>query len=299
VESNDRYRFLSVNPAFLKATVLAEDQVVGKLVQEVIPEPSLTMVLKKYKESIGDKKTVRWEETTEYPSGRKAGEVTVAPVFDETGRRAHLIGTVHDITERKLAEETLADMRRKLLEAQEQERARIGRELHDDINQRLALLSVEIDRMKEVSPVTYGELRNRMDELGKRTSEISAVVQSLSHELHSSKMEYLGLVSAMKNFCKEFGVKHKVEIDFSSLIETASKVAKAEHPRVAFCGECLGHLWAEGKTDAAIRLEQACNDLAKRYNVDMLCAYPVNGLHGEEDQRAFQIICAEHSAVHY
>jgi signal transduction histidine kinase len=55
-----------------------------------------------------------------------------------------------------------------------------------------------------------------MDELGKRTSEISAVVQSLSHELHSSRLEYLGLVSAMKSFCKEFGDKHKVEIDFSS-----------------------------------------------------------------------------------
>jgi signal transduction histidine kinase len=104
----------------------------------------------------------------------------------------------------------------KLLEAQEQERARIARELHDDINQRLALLSVEIQRMKEVSPVTYGELRSRMDELGKRTSEISDVVQSLSHELHSSRLEYLGLVSAMKSFCKEFGDKHKVEIDFNS-----------------------------------------------------------------------------------
>jgi signal transduction histidine kinase len=121
-----------------------------------------------------------------------------------------------DITERKLADEAVAGMSRNLLEAQEQERRRIGRELHDDINQRLALLAVEIDRMKEVSPVTYGELRNRMDELGKRTSEISAVVQSLSHELHSSKLEYLGLVSAMKSFCKEFGGKHKLEIDFSS-----------------------------------------------------------------------------------
>ena len=55
-----------------------------------------------------------------------------------------------------------------------------------------------------------------MDELGKRTSEISTVVQSLSHELHSSKLEYLGLVSAMKGFCKEFGDKHKVEVDFGS-----------------------------------------------------------------------------------
>jgi signal transduction histidine kinase len=55
-----------------------------------------------------------------------------------------------------------------------------------------------------------------MDELGKRTSEISAVVQSLSHELHSSKLEYLGLVSAMKSFCREFGEKHKVNVDFDS-----------------------------------------------------------------------------------
>jgi signal transduction histidine kinase len=121
-----------------------------------------------------------------------------------------------DITERKLAQEALAGMSRKLLDAQEQERARIGRELHDDINQRLALLSVEIDGMKEVSPITNGELRSRMDELGKRTSEISAVVQSLSHELHSSKLEYLGLVLAVKGFCKEFGESHKVEVAFAS-----------------------------------------------------------------------------------
>jgi PAS domain S-box-containing protein len=121
-----------------------------------------------------------------------------------------------DITERKLSDETVAGMSRKLLEAQEQERKRIGRELHDDINQRLALLSVEIDLVKQVSPITYEELWSRMDELGTRASEISAVVQSLSHELHSSKLEYLGLVSAMKSFCREFVDKHKVEIDFSS-----------------------------------------------------------------------------------
>ena len=138
------------------------------------------------------------------------------PRFNTDGSFAGYIGSCIDITERKLAEETLAGMSRKLLEAQEQERRRIARELHDDINQRLALLSIEIDRMKEVSPVTYGELRDQLDELGKRTSEISAVVQSLSHELHSSKLEYLGLVSAMRGFCKEFGDKHNVKIVFIS-----------------------------------------------------------------------------------
>ena len=149
----------------------------------------------------------------------KSGEIrTVLRSSDLVEIDGELCGltVIVDITERKLADEAVAGMSRKLLEAQEQEHRRIGRELHDDINQRLALLSVEIQRVREVSPVTYGELRSRMDELGKRTSEISAVVQSLSHELHSSRLEYFGLVSAMIGFCKEFGDKHKVEVDFKS-----------------------------------------------------------------------------------
>jgi CheY-like chemotaxis protein len=86
--------------------------------------------------------------------------------------------------------------------------------------------------------------------------------------------------------------------DFSSLIKEAAKAAKAEHPRVAFCGECLGRLWAEGKTDAAMRLEQVCDELVKTHEVDILCAYPLRSFHGEEDEHIFQSICAEHSAVY-
>jgi signal transduction histidine kinase len=152
------------------------------------------------------------------------------PRFDVDGSFAGYIGSCIDITERKLADEALADMSRNLLEAQEQERSRIGRELHDDINQRLALLSVEIQRIKEVSPVTYGELRSRMDELGKRTSDVSGMRISMSHELHSSKLEYIGLVSAMKSFCKEFSDKHKVEIDFDS-----GGVRPGVPPEVSLC----------------------------------------------------------------
>jgi DNA-binding NarL/FixJ family response regulator len=84
----------------------------------------------------------------------------------------------------------------------------------------------------------------------------------------------------------------------SGLIEAASKAAKAEHPRVAICGERVGLLWAEGKTDAAIRLEQLGNDLAKTHEVDILCAYPLGSIHGGEDEHVFQSICAEHSAVY-
>jgi DNA-binding NarL/FixJ family response regulator len=84
----------------------------------------------------------------------------------------------------------------------------------------------------------------------------------------------------------------------SGLIESASKAAKADHPRVAFCGECQGLLWAEGKTDAAIRIEQLANDLAKTHEVDLLCAYPLSSIQGGEGEHEFQSICAEHSAVY-
>jgi signal transduction histidine kinase len=121
-----------------------------------------------------------------------------------------------DITERKLAEEALAAMRRSLIEAQEQERTRIARDLHDDTNQRLALLAIGIEQLKKDILNPTGEILGLVDKLRKETSDISSDIQALSHELHSPRLEYLGLVAAMRGFCKEFGEHQKVEIDFRS-----------------------------------------------------------------------------------
>jgi PAS domain S-box-containing protein len=121
-----------------------------------------------------------------------------------------------DITHRKQMEESLSDMTRKLVEAHEQERARIARELHDDITQRLAMLAIEIDHMQELRPEIPSEMRDRAHELSKRAKEISSDIQSLSRELHSSALEYLGLEAGMRSWCKEFGERHKLEITFHS-----------------------------------------------------------------------------------
>ena len=100
----------------------------------------------------------------------------------------------------------------RLLNAQEQERARIGRELHDDINQRLAFISMDLQQLQE-DPF---ELQKRVPELRRRMAELSNDVQALSHDLHSSKLEYLGVVGGIRSWCKEFAERQRMVIDFSS-----------------------------------------------------------------------------------
>src|SRR5246127_1436149 len=131
--------------------------------------------------------------------------------------RPILQATMIDISEWKRAEETLSDMTRKLIEAQEQERARIGRELHDDINQRLAMLSLELEQLEE----NPAEIQTRVKELRREMAEVSNDVQAMSHDLHSSKLEYLGIVAGIKSWCKEFGERQRVEIDFSNDVHSA------------------------------------------------------------------------------
>jgi PAS domain S-box-containing protein len=140
------------------------------------------------------------------------------PRFNPDHSFAGYIGSCLDVTERKLAEDALSGVSRKLIEAQEQERSRIARELHDDINQRLALVAIGLEQVEQLvqSPSKpVAEVSNRLRELAERISEIGTEVQAISHRLHSSKLEYLGIVSAAKSFCKEFGEQQKVNIVFS------------------------------------------------------------------------------------
>ena len=104
VEPEGRFRFVSVNASFLRVTGLNREMVVDKTVNEVIPEPSLTMVLGKYQQAIKEKTATLWEETSDYPTGRLTGVVSIMPAFDEEGTCTHLIGSVHDITDLRRAQ---------------------------------------------------------------------------------------------------------------------------------------------------------------------------------------------------
>jgi DNA-binding NarL/FixJ family response regulator len=85
---------------------------------------------------------------------------------------------------------------------------------------------------------------------------------------------------------------------FGNRIATAGGVAKGEESRVAVFGEGVQILWAQGNAEAAIQVEELSNQLAKTYQVDILCGYSLGSVLGGMDSQIFQRICAEHSAVH-
>lgn len=111
VEPENTFKFVQVNKSFLTTTGLKKEQVVGKYVHEVIPQPSLSLVLSNYRLAIKEKRTIKWHEVTDYPSGTKYGEVTVVPVIDDNGKCTSLVGNVHDVTDlvnaKKKSEEAL------------------------------------------------------------------------------------------------------------------------------------------------------------------------------------------------
>jgi signal transduction histidine kinase len=123
---------------------------------------------------------------------------------------------------RRRAEDRLRESQRetrlltgRLLEAQEVERRRIARELHDDLNQNLALLSLELDVLSQVLPTPLADIADRMQELSTRVKHLSSTVHDLSHQLHPSKLEQLGLAAALGGLCRELTQSHGLEVKFT------------------------------------------------------------------------------------
>jgi PAS domain S-box-containing protein len=135
------------------------------------------------------------------------------PRFNQDRSFAGYIGSCLDITDRKLAEEALATVGSRLIEAHEEERTWIARELHDDIVQRVALVTAELEQDQQAADATTG-VNDHIGQALQRLADLGKDIQALSHRLHSSKLEYLGLASAVQSFCRELSEQRKVRIEF-------------------------------------------------------------------------------------
>jgi signal transduction histidine kinase len=130
----------------------------------------------------------------------------------------------------KLAKERQMQLSGLLINAQEQERSRVASELHDDFSQRLAILALGLENVQEATPASFGDVHKQLHELAKSTSELGTDLHTLSHQLHSSTLESLGLVPAVGALCKEFTAKQGITVDFK-----ANEIPRSVHPDVALC----------------------------------------------------------------
>ncbi|HKY71717.1 MAG TPA: PAS domain-containing protein [Nitrospira sp.] len=176
------------------------------------PEDRLK-VLSAYKQAAQDRERHSLEYRMIDVDGREVWFHDCVHSVLESGHGTELVGVMVDITDRKNAEKALMEMTGRLIRAQEEERSRIARELHDDFNQRLALLSIGLQRIAHTLGPQSADTAQVTD-LCRLTQEIASDVHRLSHQLHPAKLQHLGLVPAIKGLCRELSDQYGAQIHF-------------------------------------------------------------------------------------
>jgi PAS domain S-box-containing protein len=202
-----------VNQTWLKFTGRPLEAELGDAWKKGIHNEDVEDCLKTYSQAFDQRKSFAME----YRIRRNDGEYRWihdmgVPRFNADGSFAGFIGSCMDITERKLAEEALASVGRRLIEAHEEERTRIARELHEDIGQRVALVCAELE---SCDPNSRGSAVECLRSAWQHVSDLGGDLQVLSHRLHSPRLEYLGLMAAAKNFCAELSKQRNVRIEIN------------------------------------------------------------------------------------
>jgi signal transduction histidine kinase len=169
---------------------------------------------------------------------------------------ALIVALIWQRARRRRAEEALLNLGGRLIQAQEEERHRIARELHDDFQQRLAMLAIDLETLAQSVDRDRTEARPRLYELLNSVSELGTDLHSLSHQLHSSTLESLGLVAALRALSEEFADHHEIDVSF-----VEQNVPRKIPPEAALClfriaQEALQNVRKHSRASAAeVRLE--------------------------------------------
>ena len=188
-----------------------------------------------------------------------------SPRLNGDGSFAGFIGSAVDVTDQKMAQESLEKVSGQLIAAQEKERSHLARELHDDICQRLAMLSLRIEKATKGFGSQQPTMGQQLEQIWQQCSALTADVQALSHELHPSILDNLGLVTAVRSFCREVSEQNGAVVEFaendipSSLPREVSLslfrvIQEALHNAVKYSGQSHFTVHLEGK-DGEIDLE--------------------------------------------
>ncbi len=206
-------RYIDINETFEQQTGWCRDEVIGRSPSDINlwVDPHQRSLFIKQLLAEG---TLR---DLEVKIRRKDGQIRTglgsAELIQVNGKPCAL-SVFADITERQQAEEALASLSGRLIEAQDEERKRIAREIHDDYSQRIAMVAMDLEQLAENVGDSSNETNQQFHELFDRVSELGADLHSLSHRLHSSTLESLGLLAGVEAFCKEFAGQQEMRVDF-------------------------------------------------------------------------------------
>jgi PAS domain S-box-containing protein len=203
-------RYLYVNRRFKEAFQLEQNNLLGKTDADLFPREQANQFQTHDRRVLEVGKAMEFEETALYADGFHTNIVVKFPVRDGLGRIYGMGGIATDITDRKKVEEDLhhhqiqlQDLAKKLLYAQEQERQRIARDLHDDVTQRLASLAVDagsLERLCKSVPVLLPHCRT----VREAAEQLADDVHNFAYRLHPSSLEHLGLEAAIRDHAHDF-----------------------------------------------------------------------------------------------
>ena len=144
------------------------------------------------------------------------GRVSVSLLQPQDGTAPFIIGMLRDISHLKQRDQELVTLTGRLIEAQEEERRRISRELHDDIGQQAAAIAADLCVLRETMARGSQESANGLaDMVSQLATELVTSIHKLSHDLHSSRLQYLGLASALRDLCDKLAAQHHFTIELS------------------------------------------------------------------------------------
>ena len=137
-------------------------------------------------------------------------------IRDKDGKVLRMLGVNVDITNRKRAEEERQALSDRLANAQEEERRRISRELHDNLTQQLAGLAMDLGSLAAETPGSPARLRKRLRSVQSGVVQAAETARHVAYELHPSELDDLGLAAALQAYCEDFSSREKIAVEFTS-----------------------------------------------------------------------------------